>query len=195
MAAKCPTNCASWYDGCNTCACVNGRTTICTKRYCKKKGRAYCKKRKCPTCKTMRCRSGYRCVNIRGCGKCIKRIVSKRCPTNCSTWYDGCNTCRCVNGRIMGCTKRYCKRYTRPYCKKKKCPTCKTIRCRSGYRCVNVRGCGKCVKRIVSKRCPRKCVSWYDGCNTCRCVNGRVTACTKRACVRYGKPMCRKYKK
>jgi len=162
-AGTCPKNCISWFDGCNTCQCRNGRTTICTKKFCKRKGRAYCKKR--------------------------KRVT--RCPKRCAVWYDGCNTCQCRNGRITACTRRACKRYGRAYCKKKACPTCRTMRCRKGYTCKNIKGCGKCVRKR-SKKCPRTCAVWYDGCNTCQCRNGRITACTKRACLRRGRAYCKK---
>ena len=146
-AAKCPTNCQVWFDGCNTCQCVRGRVTSCTKKYCKRKSRAYCKKSKPRlTCRNIRCRSPRRCkmfkkgpkcfcprVAIRcakGCRVAYKNVggckmpycvcKNRTCPRNCMSWYDGCNTCRCVNGRIAGCTKRRCSRYTRAYCKRRR---------------------------------------------------------------------------
>ena len=35
-------------------------------------------------------------------------------PTNCMSWYDGCNTCRVENGNIGGCTRMTCFRQDIP---------------------------------------------------------------------------------
>jgi|GEM_PF-1877063 len=35
-------------------------------------------------------------------------------PPNCSSWFDGCNTCTVNNGAISGCTKLECKDTTKP---------------------------------------------------------------------------------
>ena len=37
-------------------------------------------------------------------------------PTNCASWYDGCNTCSVINGNIGGCTMMMCFRQGNPYC-------------------------------------------------------------------------------
>jgi len=42
------------------------------------------------------------------------------CPKNCTSWYDGCNTCQCKDGKIGGCTKMGCPTKKDPYCKKYK---------------------------------------------------------------------------
>jgi len=36
-------------------------------------------------------------------GKCVGKI-----PSNCASWYDGCNTCSVNNGKIGACTRMYC---------------------------------------------------------------------------------------
>ncbi len=45
---------------------------------------------------------------------------------------------------------------------------------------------------------PADCKSWYDGCNTCMVVNGKITGCTMMACVTGGSatnpPKCLSYK-
>jgi hypothetical protein len=43
-------------------------------------------------------------------------ILSNGIPTNCDTWYDGCNTCRVSNGVIGACTRMMCFREETPYC-------------------------------------------------------------------------------
>jgi putative hemolysin len=44
-------------------------------------------------------------------GECVPSV-----PTNCTSWYDGCNTCFVTDGNIMGCTKKYCEVNTEAYC-------------------------------------------------------------------------------
>jgi hypothetical protein len=40
---------------------------------------------------------------------------------------------------------------------------------------------------------PATCISWNDGCNTCRVVNGIVFGCTEMMCQRHGTPFCIAY--
>ena len=37
-----PNNCATWFDGCNTCSVVNGRANLCTLMYCFRQEEPYC---------------------------------------------------------------------------------------------------------------------------------------------------------
>lgn len=37
-------------------------------------------------------------------------VISSTVPDNCLSWYDGCNTCRVVNGQLSGCTRMMCFR-------------------------------------------------------------------------------------
>jgi hypothetical protein len=38
-------------------------------------------------------------------------------PTNCATWYDGCNTCSVTDGKVKFCTRRACLRLGTPSCR------------------------------------------------------------------------------
>ena len=38
-------------------------------------------------------------------------------PADCTSWHDGCNTCRVVDGQIAGCTKMMCARNDAPFCR------------------------------------------------------------------------------
>jgi hypothetical protein len=38
--------------------------------------------------------------------------------------------------------------------------------------------------------CPRLCVEWFDGCNTCSCGKGHVNACTEMFCSVHKRPRC-----
>lgn len=44
-----------------------------------------------------------------------------------------------------------------------------------------------------SSTIPDNCLSWYDGCNTCRVVNGRLSSCTRMMCIREDPPRCLDY--
>ena len=40
---------------------------------------------------------------------------------------------------------------------------------------------------------PSTCVSWFDGCNTCRVNNGQLGGCTRMMCFREDEPRCLQY--
>lgn len=37
------------------------------------------------------------------------------------------------------------------------------------------------------------CKKYFDGCNTCAVVDGKITACTEKACGVYQEPKCTEY--
>jgi hypothetical protein len=43
-------------------------------------------------------------------------LVPNHIPSNCVSWYDGCNTCTTQNGIIGGCTRMMCFREDTPRC-------------------------------------------------------------------------------
>jgi hypothetical protein len=45
------------------------------------------------------------------------QLSPDKCPKDCESWYDGCNTCQCKDGTIGGCTKMGCPTKAAPYCK------------------------------------------------------------------------------
>jgi hypothetical protein len=59
--------------------------------------------------------AGYSWCNILG--RCI-RLWETACqyPSDCLTWYDGCNTCSLMNGELGACTEMYCFQQNTPYC-------------------------------------------------------------------------------
>lgn len=52
---------------------------------------------------------------------CPTTTANTPIPRGCTSWFDGCNTCRVNNGVITGCTKMACKldpnSAPKPYCK------------------------------------------------------------------------------
>lgn len=72
--------------------------------------------------------------------------------------------------------------------------------CRRGCQCKDgyILHDGKCIKPrdcpALPAPIPNYCSSYYDGCNTCAVENGKITACTKRACLTLEAPKCLEYK-
>ena len=54
------------------------------------------------------------CAEDEGCyeGECVSVVP----PAGCVLWYDGCNGCRVVDGKVTGCTEMYCEEYRKPGC-------------------------------------------------------------------------------
>tara|TARA_R110001592_G_scaffold145543_3_gene369175 strand:- start:452 stop:1213 length:762 start_codon:yes stop_codon:yes gene_type:complete len=48
------------------------------------------------------------------------QLPAGECPKDCTSWYNGCNTCQCKDGKIGGCTKMGCPTKKDPYCKTQK---------------------------------------------------------------------------
>ncbi|MBP9758337.1 S-layer homology domain-containing protein [Candidatus Dojkabacteria bacterium] len=94
---------------------------------------------------------------------CVQACYFDEIPSNCTNWYDGCNTCTVSNGVIGGCTKMYCAQTATP----------------------------RCLQYLP--QIPLNCKGWYDGCNNCGVENGNVTNCTMMACEQYGTPRCTLY--
>ena len=73
------------------------------------------------------------------------------------------------------------------------------VRCTTSNACLKVEDCpveptGSVPPSPPAGTCPRDCTKWYDGCNTCRCVDGRTTECTEMDCVLMQEPMCTEHK-
>jgi hypothetical protein len=45
----------------------------------------------------------------------------------------------------------------------------------------------------LGKEIPQGCVLWNDGCNECSVVDGKLNACTERACLTLNEPYCVAY--
>jgi len=176
QAAKCAKYCVSWYDGCNTCGCKNGRTTFCTKRFCVRKGRAYCKK-------YLTCRS-VRCAKPRVC-----RMLGKRPACMCPKLAIKCARGYVTAYRII----RGCKI---PYCKKLN--TCANVRCAKPKRCVMIKNRPRCICPKLAIKCAKGYVTAYKIIGGCRipycrrlltCANVRC-AKPKRCRMIKNRPVC-----
>ena len=47
-------------------------------------------------------------------GNCVNNL--NNIPSNCATWFDGCNTCQVRDGRADICTMMYCFTQNEPAC-------------------------------------------------------------------------------
>merc|ERR1719433_2074230 len=194
-AGMCEKGCISWNDGCNTCGCNDGKITYCTKRFCPKpyKNEARCLK--------------YGAEQ--GGDDDDDGMAKGKCPMDCSSWWNGCNRCTCQNGKIGGCTRMACKgKKSQPKCLDKEEPSCEDegMCCPKTYSCMVPRGGNKkaCVGRTDgvkkpvkcgddgnNKGCPKGCLTWYDGCNDCQCLENGLMKCTQRGCFKNQRPMCK----
>merc|ERR1712226_567223 len=94
-------------DGCNTCHRYDNMWS-CTEMYCPVT---------CPPIPL--CMPGYEYVSYFDENDCeIADCVpmADQCDMGCESWFDGCNRCRCMDGKIGGCTKMYCDVYEEPRC-------------------------------------------------------------------------------
>lgn len=169
QAKKQKQNCEVWIDGCknsyyNGGSKWNGPPAVKT---CSNKDQkpTYCKK----------CADDY-IVKNQMCAKKKQTLPDSGYRANCSSYFDGCNTCRaggaCTKGRRMMACKRPYKE--KPYCKK----------CNVGYLLVK----GQCNKDKADNSYHKNCVSWYDGCNNVT-NDGKNTL---MACKKNGDQYCTK---
>ncbi|MEI7919151.1 MAG: hypothetical protein WCH65_02870 [bacterium] len=89
----------------------------------------------------------------------------KAIDPNCTSYFDGCNTCMVSGGIIGGCTKMYCETPSEP----------------------------KCLEYVNTGIDLTNCVSYFDGCNNCSVKDGKVDACTLMYCETPSQPKCNEY--
>jgi len=73
------------------------------------------------------CPKGFKCaanpdeLSFNTVMRCVKTsssaVSSPTVPKDCTSWYDGCNTCFVRGGKILGCTRRACFTKGKAYCK------------------------------------------------------------------------------
>ncbi|MGB0867471.1 MAG: hypothetical protein ACPGSC_13250 [Granulosicoccaceae bacterium] len=114
-------------------------------------------------------------------------------PEGCISWFDGCNNCKVGENGAMACTKMACKSQTGE-------PACRAYA--PGF------GGGAAVEanqeeapapdtmpetqRDVTAEVPANCKIWFDGCNSCVVMRGKLRGCTSKSCTTQGTPSCTK---
>jgi hypothetical protein len=68
-------------------------------------------------------------------------------PAQCTSWFDGCNICTVQDGKVAGCTKRFCEKLDTPECRAY--DYCLNVECNEGETCVEER------KMCITSPCPQ----------------------------------------
>lgn len=183
-----PQNCASWYDGCNTCQ-INTDGSI-----------GGCTMMMCFTTNTPECRSYYSTPYLTPTLSPPPTQLSSNClhDSDCSSN----KFCRQISATDLNknCVdysslNSQCGGYVAPYM---------ISRCRPGLECVNVMGLmiadapGICkepcnnnnIRDSYGNCVDHNCRSWYDGCNTCLVNSNRLLSCTEQYCNNRESPRC-----
>ena len=161
-----PSNCATWFDGCNTCSIENGRIGACTMMMCFTQG-------------TPECRSYHvinnNCVTDTDCDSehfCRPTLNVLDSPKTCVRYSQRDETC---GGMTMANHQN---------------------RCHPTLECVNTMGPmiadapGRCLEHCLTNQhrdlygncIDLNCREWYDGCNTCQIGESGQLACTEKYC-------------
>lgn len=61
-------------------------------------------------------------LNLEAINNIIREKPSSLIPSNCISWFDGCNNCLVIDGKINSCTEIFCpeENIKEPYCLKTK---------------------------------------------------------------------------
>ena len=145
----CNNGCQSYKDGCNDCICLNvNGLPLCevVNPNCNSDSETFCQK----------CFRGYQLnanqtesfgCNPVGCG-----------INNCTSWFDGCNTCNCDENGNEICTQDICDVIELPP------PRC--VGCPDGYELSeDQNGLFGCVEE-KTVGCVNGCTRYFDGCNS-----------------------------
>jgi len=177
--AQIPSDCISWFDGCNRCSVQDGQVQACTEMACSTYRTPRCmlfqEEHKEP--KPLLKPALLPHADSDAAADRPSSIPSQEQLAECDRWYDGCNTCTVVhdehNGAALGaCTALMCLR------------TAGTPRC--------VKKSDKHVVQLSRDDEMMGCKLWFDGCNTCSVENGELLYCTLMACLPpMGKAHCK----
>lgn len=123
------------------------------------------------------------------------KIASKvAIPEGCISWFDGCNTCMVKDGVIGGCTKMACKIQISE-------AACRAFAPGFGQSAVTTDAVSEEApapdtmpetKRDASAEVPANCQIWFDGCNSCVVMRGKLRGCTSKVCTTQSTPSCTK---
>jgi len=170
-------DCLRWFDGCNVCSRDRDDLALvsCTERACYDLEEPHC----------------ILPLKNDGAATVAKPapagLHSSSVPTGCVVWFDGCNTCRITSTGLRMCTRMMCVTKQTPYCKKFDTETTVTAAAKQAA----AEDAPKQVvpeesapERPASKGPPAGCVSWFDGCNTCKVSpeSGVPLGCTRMLC-------------
>jgi len=163
----------TWMEDCNDCRCTDNLVAGCTRRFCGVPG--------LPSSTTSDPRrSGASGSNL--CGTDERGILRQVGDT----WKEDCNTCRCTDNLVPGCTRRFCGVPSLS-------SSTTTVPRRSGAGAGGVQFPGASrgepevapVPHCTDRDGKRREVgdSWNEDCNNCSCGKTGKSFCTLRFCV------------
>lgn len=174
---SCPVGCTSWFDGCNNCGCDNGQLTFCTQIFCPVPTTPYCLNPS-PTTGASAPASTVSTSSTSSTSTSSAAPVTETSALRPGEAWTECGGC---DGTCTDPT-----------------PMCAAV-CKQGYYCLpgyvrdSTRQCvplAQCDAVAPAPGCTAGCSSWFDGCNTCRCVNGAIAGCTRKFCPVPQTPYC-----
>jgi|GEM_PF-5764415 len=115
-----PEGCVSWFDGCNTCTVKDGEVGACTKMSCKattadSKCQAFAPEFKAGASAATAVEDDASAPDTM---PETQREATADVPANCKIWFDGCNSCVVMGGKLRGCTSKVCTAPTEASCTK-----------------------------------------------------------------------------
>ncbi len=122
LKAAVPEGCVRWFDGCNSCSVKDGEIGACTKMACKggndeAKCQAFA-----PGFSADAAKSDIDTIVDDGIAPEtmpeMKRDATAEVPANCKIWFDGCNSCVVLKGKLRGCTSKVCTVQSEAKCTK-----------------------------------------------------------------------------
>jgi hypothetical protein len=175
-----PSDCVSWFDGCNTCTAKNGALLACTLMYCSEPGEAKC----------LESGAMDHVVEAHDKGKDEGEAVSSsssssssHVPEGCTTWFDGCVACGVQADGGLACPRMFCP----PSMRKE--PKCLAFAAEPAPVQPEAAPATASPERHGP---PAGCKVWFDGCNNCQ-VTARGLACTRMFCPTRQEPKCIKW--
>jgi len=206
----------TWMEDCNRCRCTENLLPGCTKKFCNIPGNPLPVKGEPVETRKSSNEGG---VNFPGVGdsnrgqpivQCTDSLGNKRSPGE--SWKDDCNTCRCGDNGLAGCTIALCPPPVPAQCTDSKGlkrnpgdswkEDCNTCGCSNdGHVMCTLILCPSSSSSSLSSSSSSSSSSslshctdsqgnkkelgeaWKEDCNTCRCGSNGRSACTQRFCI------------
>jgi hypothetical protein len=177
-----PSDCVSWFDGCNMCTAKDGQLLGCTLKYCSEPGEAKCLD------------SAAMDHVVDATGEAAGEAVappppnaagssSSHVPKGCTTWFNGCVSCGVLADGGLACPRMFCP----PDMRKE--PKCLAFAADPVQAQAEAAAADAPAKRAGP---PPGCKVWFDGCNNCQ-VSAHGLACTRMFCPTHQEPKCVKF--
>jgi hypothetical protein len=172
-----PSNCELWDDGCNSCSFKNNKLSDCTEKRCFDTSHDA----KCDRYSTETPDEFFRCSKyLPELAKIDKVCCAGESGGQCSNGFPSKCSAECSS--IINLLFNNCDDLVKVT----------HLDTKPGWNEFTDK-CKKTGGNHGKKTIPANCATWYDGCNTCSVINGKVSFCTKRMCLHIGTPGCRGY--